>query len=118
MRVLIVEDMRPLADWMRRTLHAHGATADIASTGEQALWMAGGSYYDAITLDVALPGIDGFETCRRLRAAGVETPILIVSARDAIDYRDAELDTGADDYLTKPVNAGELLSRLRALNAA
>jgi two-component system OmpR family response regulator len=115
MRVLIVEDHLPLAELIRDTLRAHQMLADVASTGEQALWMAGGHHYDAITLDVSLPGIDGFETCRRLRAAGVATPILMLTARDGVAYRVAGLDAGADDYLTKPAHVQELLARLRAL---
>jgi two-component system OmpR family response regulator len=115
MRVLIVEDHLPLADLIRQTLQAHQVLADVASTGEQALWMAGGHHYDVITLDVSLPGIDGLETCRRLRAAGVETPILMLTARSAVDHRVAGLDAGADDYLTKPAHVQELLARLRAL---
>ncbi|HVF78325.1 MAG TPA: response regulator transcription factor, partial [Solirubrobacteraceae bacterium] len=88
---------------------------DVANEGETALWMAGSTEYDAIVLDVMLPGIDGFETCRRLRADGVWAPVLLLTARDGIDDRVAGLDGGADDYLTKPFSFAELLARLRAL---
>jgi len=115
MRVLVVEDEVPLAKLVREGLMAEGLLADIAIRGEDALWMAGSTSYDAICLDVNLPGIDGFETCRRLRADGVATPILMLTARDGIDDRIAGLDTGADDYLGKPFDFGELLARLRAL---
>src|SRR4029078_6999834 len=89
--------------------------ADVAIKGEDALWMAEATAYDVLVLDVMLPGIDGFETCRRLRGEGVRTPILMLTARDAVEDRIAGLDTGADDYLTKPFDFGELLARLRAL---
>src|SRR3954453_5762139 len=89
--------------------------ADIAITGEDALWMAGASPYDVVVLDINLPGIDGFEVCRRLRAGGVRTPILMLTARDAVDDRVTGLDTGADDYLVKPFDFGELFARVRAL---
>ena len=89
--------------------------SDVASHGEDALWMAGATDYDAIVLDVMLPGIDGFETCRRLRADGVWAPVLMLTAREAVDDRVAGLDSGADDYLTKPFSFAELLARLRAL---
>jgi two-component system OmpR family response regulator len=115
MRVLVVEDEVQLAKLIREGLMAEGLLADVAIRGEDALWMAGSTAYDAICLDVNLPGIDGFETCRRLRADGVATPILMLTARDAVDDRIAGLDTGADDYLVKPFDFGELLARLRAL---
>jgi two-component system OmpR family response regulator len=89
--------------------------ADVAERGEDALWMAGATDYDALILDVLLPGIDGFEVCRRLRADGVWTPILMLTARDSVQDRVAGLDGGADDYLTKPFSYAELLARLRAL---
>src|SRR4051812_49575060 len=114
MRVLIVEDEIKLAGLIRRGLREEGMAADVAAKGEDALWMAGASEYDAIVLDVMLPGIDGFETCRRLRADGVWAPVLMLTARDAIADRVAGLDTGADDYLTKPFSFAELLARLRA----
>ena len=104
-----------MAALIRRGLGAEGATADIASAGEQALVMAGASSYDAIILDLMLPGIDGFETCERLRADGVWTPILLLTARDAVEDRVRGLDHGADDYLTKPFSFAELMARLRAL---
>ena len=85
------------------------------ATGEDALWMAGATEYDAIVLDLMLPGIDGFEVCRRLRGDGVWSPILMLTARDGVDDRVAGLDGGADDYLTKPFSYAELLARLRAL---
>jgi len=88
---------------------------DVAANGEDALWMAGSTDFDAVVLDVMLPGIDGFETCRRLRADGVWAPVLLLTARDAVEDRIAGLDGGADDYLTKPFSFGELLARLRAL---
>jgi len=116
MRVLVVEDEVPLAKLIREGLIGDGLLADVAIRGEDALWMATATEYDAICLDVNLPGIDGFETCRRLRADGVRTPILMLTARDAIDDRIAGLDTGADDYLVKPFDFGELLARLRALS--
>ncbi len=115
MRVLVVEDEIPLAKLIRQGLVAEGLLADIAIRGEDALWMADATPYDVVCLDVNLPGIDGFETCRRLRAAGVATPILMLTARDAVEDRISGLDTGADDYLVKPFDFGELLARIRAL---
>ncbi|HEX2016417.1 MAG TPA: response regulator transcription factor [Solirubrobacteraceae bacterium] len=115
MRVLIVEDALKLAALLKRGLRAEGATVDVAGTGEDALWMAGATDYDAVVLDVMLPGIDGFETCRRLRRDGVWSPVLMLTARDSIEDRVTGLDGGADDYLTKPFSFDELLARLRAL---
>ena len=115
MRVLIVEDELRMASLVRRGLVREGFAADIAATGEDALWMAGAHDYDAILLDVMLPGIDGFETCRRLRANNVWAPVLMLTARDSVEDRVAGLDTGADDYLVKPFAFAELLARLRAL---
>ena len=115
MRVLIVEDEAKLAGIIRRGLTSHGLAADVASSGEDALWMAAATEYAAIVLDVMLPGIDGFGTCRRLRADGVATPVLMLTARDAVADRVAGLDSGADDYLAKPFAFEELLARLRAL---
>jgi two-component system OmpR family response regulator len=114
-RVLIVEDEVKLAGIIRRGMREHGLRADVATSGEDALWMAGATEYGAIVLDVMLPGIDGFETCRRLRADGVWAPVLMLTARDAIEDRIAGLDGGADDYLVKPFSFDELLARLRAL---
>jgi two-component system OmpR family response regulator len=116
MRVLIVEDQAKLANVLRSGLYKHGLVADVARRGEDALWMAGSARYDVLLLDVMLPGIDGFETCRRLRANGVWTPVLMLTARDGIGDRVAGLDGGADDYLTKPFSFAELLARLRALS--
>jgi two-component system OmpR family response regulator len=116
MRVLIVEDEVKLAGLIRRGLRDDGMAADVAVKGEDALWMAGATAYDAIVLDVLLPGIDGFEVCRRLRADGVAAPVLMLTARDAVDDRVHGLDTGADDYLTKPFSFAELAARLRALS--
>ena len=115
MRVLIVEDQVKMAGLIRRGMRAEGIAADVAIKGEDALWMAEATEYDAIVLDIMLPGIDGFEVCRRLRAAGVWSPILLLTARDAVADRVAGLDGGADDYLTKPFSFAELLARLRAL---
>jgi two-component system, OmpR family, response regulator len=115
MRVLVVEDGIKMAGLIRRGLREEGLAADVAIKGEDALWMAGATEYDVIVLDVMLPGIDGFETCRRLRADGVWAPVLMLTARDAVEDRVAGLDTGADDYLTKPFSFVELLARLRAL---
>jgi two-component system OmpR family response regulator len=115
MRVLIVEDETKLAGLLRRGLVKEGMAADVATNGEDALWRAEATDYDAIILDVMLPGIDGFEVCGRLRDAGVWSPILMLTARDAVRDRVAGLDSGADDYLVKPFSYAELLARLRAL---
>jgi two-component system OmpR family response regulator len=115
MRVLIVEDRVKLAGLLRRALRGEGLAADVALRGEDALWMAGATRYDAIVLDVMLPGIDGIETCRRLRADGVWTPVVMLTARGQLADRVAGLDGGADDYLTKPFELAELMARLRAL---
>jgi two-component system OmpR family response regulator len=115
MRILIVEDEVKMAGLLRRGLQAEGLAADVATRGEDALWMAGSTDYDAIVLDVMLPGIDGFEVCRQLRDDGVWAPVLMLTARDGVDDRVAGLDGGADDYLTKPFSYSELLARLRAL---
>jgi len=114
-RILVVEDEPKLADLLARGLREEGHAADIATEGEQALWMAQSAPFDAIVLDVMLPGIDGFEVCRRLRASDVWAPVLMLTARDAVEDRVAGLDAGADDYLMKPFAFDELLARLRAL---
>jgi two-component system, OmpR family, response regulator len=115
MHVLVVEDEVKMAALIRRGLAEQGLTVDIAPSGEDALVMAGSSAYDAVVLDVILPGIDGFETCRRMREDSVWAPVLMLTARGAIEDRVAGLDGGADDYLTKPFSFAELLARLRAL---
>src|SRR5213083_20945 len=115
MRVLIVEDELKMASLLRRGLVEEGHAADVAVTGEDAVWMAQSHPYEAIVLDVMLPGLSGFETCRQLRNAGVWAPVLMLTARDGVDDRVAGLDVGADDYLTKPFSYAELLARLRAL---
>jgi two-component system OmpR family response regulator len=114
-RVLIVEDELRMASLIRRGLQKEGAAVDVTPTGEDALVLAGAHEYDVVVLDVLLPGISGFETCRRLRAQRVWTPVLMLTARDAVEDRVAGLDTGADDYLVKPFAFAELLARLRAL---
>jgi len=115
MRVLIVEDEVKMASLLRRGLREEGLAADVARTGDDAVWMARATEYDAIVLDVMLPGTDGFEVCRRLRDGGTWSPVLMLTARDSVDDRVAGLDAGADDYLTKPFSFAELLARLRAL---
>jgi two-component system OmpR family response regulator len=115
MRVLIVEDELKLAELLARGLREEGHAADIAGDGEKAVWMAHAARFDAIVLDVMLPGLDGFSVCRRLRAEEVWTPILMLTAREAVEDRVAGLDAGADDYLAKPFAFDELLARLRAL---
>ena len=114
-KVLVVEDDAKMAALIRRGLSDNGNATDVAPHGEDALWMAQARPYDAIVLDVMLPGRDGFETCRELRKAGVWSPVLMLTARDAVDDRVSGLDAGADDYLTKPFSFAELLARLRAL---
>jgi len=115
MRVLIVEDDMRMARLLHRCLGEEGFDAEVAVTGEDALARALSAEYDAIVLDVGLPGIDGFATCRRLREEGVWVPVLMLTARDAVDDRVTGLDAGADDYLAKPFSFAELLARVRAL---
>jgi two-component system OmpR family response regulator len=115
MRLLVVEDDVKMAALVRRGLMEEGAAVDVAPSGEDALWMASSTPYDAVVLDVMLPGIDGFETCRRLRGDGIWAPVLLLTARDSVEDRVAGLDGGADDYLTKPFSFAELSARLRAL---
>ena len=115
MRVLLVEDEPKMAALLRRGLERNGDVVDLTSRGEDALWMAQAREYDVIVLDVMLPGIDGFRTCRRLRAVGVRTAVLMLTARGAVDDRVAGLDGGADDYVVKPFSMAELFARLRAL---
>jgi two-component system OmpR family response regulator len=115
MRILVVEDELKMASLIRRGLVEEGHATDVTPSGEDAVWMAEAHPYDVVVLDVMLPGLSGFETCRRLRNAGVWTPVLMLTARDAVHDRVAGLDAGADDYLTKPFSFAELLARLRAL---
>jgi two-component system OmpR family response regulator len=115
MHVLVVEDEVKMAALIRRGLSEQGLTVDVAGSGEVATDMARGSSYDAIVLDVMLPGIDGFETCKQMRTEGIWSPVLMLTARGALEDRVAGLDGGADDYLTKPFSFAELLARLRAL---
>ena len=115
MRLLVVEDDVKMAALLNRGLGEEGAAVDVARNGEDGVWMAAATEYDAIVLDVMLPGIDGFEACRRMRDQGVWAPVLLLTARDAVEDRVAGLDGGADDYLTKPFSFAELSARLRAL---
>jgi two-component system, OmpR family, response regulator len=115
MRLLVVEDAVRMADLLRRGLAEEGYAVDSVMTGEEAVWMATEIAYDAIVLDVMLPDIDGFEVCRRIRGAGGLSPVLMLTARDAVQDRVRGLDVGSDDYLTKPFALAELLARLRAL---
>ena len=115
MRILVVEDELKMASLLHRGLVEEGHAVDLARTGDDAVWMAEAAEYDAIVLDLMLPGIDGFEVCRRVRDNGVWAPVLMLTARDAVEDRVAGLDAGADDYLAKPFAFVELLARLRAL---
>src|SRR5688572_4852414 len=115
MRLLVVEDDVRMAAALLRGLRYEGVMADVATRGAQALGMARATEYDAVVLDVMLPDLDGFETCRRLREEGIWAPIMMLTARDAVEDRVRGLDQGADDYLTKPFSLAELLARVRAL---
>jgi two-component system OmpR family response regulator len=114
-RVLVVEDELRLASILEETLTEAQYTVDVATDGDEALLFARAATYDAMVLDVLLPGLSGLDVCRRLRASGSITPILLLTARDAEEDKITGLDSGADDYLTKPFTFGELLARLRAL---
>jgi len=115
MRVLVVEDDTKMASLMRRGLTADGMVVDVSSNGDDALLRGTSTAYDVVVLDVSLPGIDGFEVCRRLRVEGVWSPVLMLTARDAVEDRVRGLDIGADDYVTKPFSFAELAARIRAL---
>jgi DNA-binding response OmpR family regulator len=115
MRVLVVEDDRRLAAALRRGLEEAGFSVDLARTGPEGLESARATEFDIVVLDVMLPGLDGIAVCGELRRARVDTPILMLTARDTVNDRIAGLDAGADDYLVKPFAFGELLARLRAL---
>jgi len=114
-RILIVEDEETLANILKEGLTEEGYAVDVAYTGDDGLYMAETMPYDVIILDLMLPEIDGFTVLERLRAKGIETPVLILTARDSIDDKVKGLDKGADDYITKPFEFSELLARVRAL---
>jgi DNA-binding response OmpR family regulator len=115
MRLLLVEDEPSAAHVLAKGLREHTYAVDLAPDGEAAIFQAGTTDYDAVILDVMLPKTDGLSVCRTIRASGCAVPILMLTARDAVDARIEGLDCGADDYLTKPFDFGELLARLRAL---
>lgn len=113
--MLVVEDEVRTAALLRRGLREEGYAVDVAANGPDAVWQAAENPYDVIVLDVMLPGLDGFEVCRRLRGQDCWAPVLMLTARDAVGERVHGLDAGADDYLTKPFSFAELSARLRAL---
>src|SRR3954467_9320148 len=115
MRVLVVEDEPRMASVIRRSLAKEGLAADVTGRGEDSLWVAEATAYDAIVLDVMLPDRNGFDVCRSLRERGVWSPVLMLTARDAVADRVEGLDSGADDYLVKPFALAELHARLRSL---
>src|SRR5579885_1763011 len=115
MRILLVEDDPRIANFVAKGLREQAYAVDVAASGEDALYQASINPYDLAILDVMIPAPDGFEVCRRLRESGLRMPILMLTARDATDDRVHGLDSGADDYLTKPFEFRELLARLRAL---
>ena len=114
-RVLLVEDEPHAANMLAKGLREQAYAVDLAADGDTAIFQAGTTDYDAVILDVMLPARDGFAVCRTIRESGCAVPILMVTARDAVDARIEGLDCGADDYLVKPFDFGELLARLRAL---
>jgi DNA-binding response OmpR family regulator len=115
MRVLLVEDEPHAGHVLARGLREHAYAVDVAVDGDSAIFLVGTTDYDAVVLDVMLPSKDGFTVCRTIRESGCDVPILMVTARDAVEARIEGLDAGADDYLIKPFDFGELLARLRAL---
>ena len=115
MRILVVDDDRAVRESLRRSLQFNGYTVQLAGDGQQAMEVLATQRPDAMVLDVMMPRVDGLEVCRRLRSAGEDLPILVLTARDAVSDRVAGLDAGADDYLPKPFALEELLARLRAL---
>ncbi|BCY11600.1 response regulator transcription factor [Actinoplanes sp. L3-i22] len=115
MRILLVEDEAALAAMLRDALAAEGLAVDVAGTGPDGLWAGIEHPYDVIVLDIMLPGLSGYEVCRRLRARGIRTPILMLTAKDGEHDQGDALDLGADDYLTKPFSLVVLLARLRAV---
>jgi len=115
MHILVVDDDRAVRDSLRRSLEFNGYTVELAADGQRALDVVAGQRPDAMVLDVMMPRLDGLEVCRRLRGAGDDLPILVLTARDAVSDRVSGLDAGADDYLPKPFALEELLARLRAL---
>jgi two-component system OmpR family response regulator len=114
MRALVVEDGSKMAALLRRGLQEEGFAVDVAGNGVDGSWMGTENDYDVILLDVMLPDVDGFQVCRRLRSADRWAPILMLTARDGVEDRVAGLDAGADDYLTKPFDLGEVIARVRA----
>lgn len=114
--ILVVEDEVRMAALLKRGLEEEGHVIDIATTGPDGVWMATETAFNAVVLDVMLPGFDGFEVCRRLRAAQRWVPVLMLTARDDVQDRVRGLDVGADDYLAKPFSFAELAARLRALD--
>src|ERR1700681_1993299 len=115
MRLLLVEDDADVARFIRKGLLEQAYAVDVVGDGEEALYVSGINTFDAVILDLMIPGPDGLEVCRSLRAGGSNVPILMLTARDTLDEKIAGLDAGADDYLAKPFQFDELLARLRAL---
>jgi two-component system copper resistance phosphate regulon response regulator CusR len=115
MRILLVEDEPSAARMLAKGLREQGYAVDVAGDGEEALYQQSINEYDLVILDVMLPRRDGFDVCRSIRSEGSAVPILMLTARDAVDDRISGLDCGADDYLTKPFDFGELMARVRAL---
>ncbi len=116
MRILVVDDERAVRESLRRALELEGYEIELANDGQEALYrLESQAEPDAVVLDVLMPGLDGLEVCKRLRRSGSKLPVLMLTARDAVENRVAGLDAGADDYLTKPFALEELLARIRAL---
>jgi two-component system OmpR family response regulator len=115
MRVLVIEDHAHLAGLLERGLGEEGYAVDLATTGEEGLALAAANEYDLAVLDLVLPGVDGFQVLATIRTMGQRTPVLVLTARDAVEDRVRGLDGGADDYVTKPFLLPELLARVRAL---
>ena len=116
MTILVVDDERAVRDSLRRALELEGYEIELAAEGREALYrLDGDAQPDAVILDVLMPGLDGLEVCRRIRAGGSSVPVLMLTARDAVENRVEGLDAGADDYVTKPFALEELLARVRAL---